>query len=123
MKILSSKEFSSKLRVSIQSSGKLCFTDETARTLKLSEVKAVKFGQDDEDSSQLYLIIPSTDDPDSFEVKTSGKYYYIPTKSLFDSLGIDYRRDPQQGGVAYDLIRMPGMDDEAGGLTYKMNKR
>lgn len=120
MKILSSKEYSSKLRVSIQSTGRLSFTEETARFLRLSEAMYVKFGQDDTDSKLLYLIRPVEMDDDCFEVRTSGKYYYVPTKSLFDALGVEYGEDCN---CLYNLIREPGMDKDAGGTVYRMQLR
>ncbi|MCQ2164248.1 MAG: hypothetical protein MJZ04_03600 [Bacteroidales bacterium] len=120
MTILSAKEYSSKLRVSIQSSGRLSFAEETARVLKLSEAMYVKFGQDDKDSRLLYLIRPLEKDDDCFEVRTSGKYYYVPTKSLFDALGIEYGEDSM---CMYSLIREPSMDKDAGGTVYRMQLR
>lgn len=122
MKILSAKDYSQKLRVSIQSSGKLSFTNETVRCLGINSYSKVVFGQDDDDPSILYFIIP--DDcsrSDAFAVRASGKYFYVPTKTLFDALGIDYAGD--DAGVLYDLIRMEEMDAEVGGKVFKMNRR
>lgn len=122
MKILSAKDYSQKLRVSIQASGKLSFTNETVRCLGISSSSKVVFGQDDEDPSVLYFILP--DDlkrQDAFEVRASGKYYYVPTKAMFDALGVDYSSD--SAIVLFDLVRMEEKDAEACGKVFKMCKR
>lgn len=119
MKILSAKEFGSRLRVSIQSSGRLSFTQDTVTSLGLTPESRIKIGQDDVDPGLLYLIVPGTPDEDAFEVRTSGKYYYLPTKSLFDALGIKYVGE----NIMFDLIRMKELDAEACGITYKMVQR
>lgn len=122
MKILSAQDYNQRLRVSIQASGKLSFTNETVRCLGIDASSKVVFGQDDTDPQVLYLILP--DDrgrQDAFEVRASGKYYYVPTKTMFDALGMDYTSE--NAAVLFDLVRMESMDAEAGGKVFKMNRR
>lgn len=119
MKILSAIDYSTKLRVSIQTSGKLSFSYEAASNLGINENSVVKFGQDDNDSQILYLIIPSVSDEQCFPVKPSGRYFYVPTKTLFDALKIDYENQT----IIFDLIRMTSLDEECGGKAFKMNMR
>lgn len=122
MKILSAQDYNQRLRVSIQASGKLSFTNETVRCLGIDASSKVVFGQDDTDPQVLYLILP--DDrgrQDAFEVRASGKYYYVPTKTMFDALGMDYASE--NAAVLFDLVRMESMDAEAGGKVFKMNRR
>lgn len=122
MKILSAQDYSQKLRVSIQASGKLSFTNETVRCLGIDASSKVVFGQDDTDSQVLYLIIPDDKSrQDAFEVRASGKYYYVPTKTMFDALGMDYTSE--NAAVLFDLVRMESMDKEAGGKVFKMSSR
>lgn len=122
MKILSAQDYSQRLRVSIQASGKLSLTNETVRCLGIDASSRVVFGQDDADPKVLYFILP--DDrtrQDAFEVRASGKYFYIPTKTMFDALGIDYTSDG--AAVLFDLVRMESMDEEAGGKVFRMSNR
>lgn len=122
MKILSAQDYSQRLRVSIQASGKLSLTNETVRCLGIDASSRVVFGQDDADPKVLYFILP--DDrtrQDAFEVRASGKYFYVPTKTMFDALGIDYTSDG--AAVLFDLVRMESMDEEAGGKVFRMSNR
>lgn len=119
MKILSAIDYSTKLRVSIQTSGKLSFSCEAASSLGINENSVVKFGQDDNNPQILYLIIPYESDEQCFPVKPSGRYFYVPTKTLFDALKIDY----ENRTIIYDLIRMTSLDEECAGKTFKMNMR
>ena len=122
MKILSALDYSQKLKVSIQSTGKLSFTNETVRRLGISASSKVVFGQDEEDPSSLYFILPDNPErPDAFEVRAAGKYFYVPTRTMFDALGIDYTSD--DAAVMFDLVRMENMDVEAAGKVFKMSRR
>lgn len=120
MRILSVRQFSSRLKVTIQSSGRLNFTDDTTKTLGITENTPVKFALDDEDDNALYLVIASDyNDEDAFKVRKSGSYYYVPTKNLFDALGIEY----EGNSLGYDLVRAESRDSELGGMAFKMNQR
>lgn len=120
MKILSVKQFSNRLKATVQATGKLNFSDETAKILSLREGTPIKFAVDDEDGDALYMCLSSeTNDEDSFKVRKSGVYYYVPTKMLFDALGIDYR----EKAILYDLIRNQSKDGELGGMAFRMSLR
>ncbi len=120
MKILSVKQFSNRLKVTIQSSGRLNFTDDTTKTLGLAEGTPVKFAMDEDNGNVLYLVIASDEnDEDAFKVRKSGSYYYVPTKSLFDALEIEY----EGKSLGYDLIRAQSQDLELGGMAFKMCQR
>lgn len=118
MRILSVKQFSSRLKVTIQSSGRLNFTDDTAKILGLFEDSPIKFAIDDDNDNSLYLVIAADmNDEDAFKVRKSGTYHYVPTKTLFDALGIDYVGK----SLSYDLIRNQSKDEELGGMAFKMS--
>ena len=120
MKILSVKQFSSRLKVTIQSSGRLNFTDDTTKTLGIAENTPIKFAIDDENDNTLYLVIASdSNDEDAFKVRKSGSYYYVPTKNLFDALGLEY----EGKSLCYDLVRAESQDVELGGMAFKMSQR
>ena len=107
MRILSVKQFSNRLKVTIQSSGRLNFTEDTTKTLGIVENTPVKFALDDENDNTLYLVIASdSEDEDAFRVRKSGSYYYVPTKNIFDALGIEY----DGKSLGYDLVRAASQD-------------
>ena len=116
--ILSAKQFATKLKATIQASGRLGFTAETATALGLESGKFAKFAKDDEKES-LYLIIVNEPNEDAFEIRLSSNYYYVPTKVMFDMLGYDY----ENGNIMFDLVRQPSLDDDLQGQVYFMKQR
>lgn len=114
MKILSIKDYSGKLRASVQMSGRFGFSEETAKVLQLQDRMAIKFAQDDDET--LYCAFPNSDDADAFRVRRSGRYYYVPTDVLFSSLGIDYKKY----NILFSLVRDADKDEELGGKAYRM---
>lgn len=115
--ILSASKFTSKLKATVHTSGKMGFTEVTAKELGFNEDSEnfVQFAQDDENQDILYLINKTIDDGDSFRINKAGKYYYVNTKLLFDSLGIDYANKT----VIYDMVKIKIGDKE----LYKMVPR
>ena len=77
-KILSAKNYSVKLKVTIQSTGKLGFTEATAKALKLSKDSGVKFAMNDKE--ELFLINCEQCDEDAFKVLKGGDYFCVNTK-------------------------------------------
>jgi hypothetical protein len=118
IKILSAKKFATTLKVTIHRTGRLGFTDETAKALDLKSGKFAKFAQDDETKS-LYLIINNEASEDAFSVRETSGYFYVSTKVLFDTLGFYY----ENGNIMFDLIRQPSLDDDLQGLVYFMKQR
>ena len=116
--ILSAKQFATKLKATIQASGRLGFTAETATALGLESGKFAKFAKDDEKES-LYLIIINESNEDAFEIRVSSGYYYVPTKVMFDTLGFNY----ENGNIMFDLVRQPSLDDDLQGQVYFMKQR
>ena len=116
--ILSAKNFAIKLKATIQASGRLGFTAETANALGLEFGKFAKFAKDDENDS-LYLIIINERSEDAFEIRLTSGYYYVPTKVMFDALGFNY----ENGNIMFDLVRQPSLDDDLQGQVYFMKQR
>ena len=116
--IISAKQFATKLKVTIQASGRLGFTDETSKALDLPSGKFAKFAQDNE-KSLLYLIIIKIGDEDAFPIRESSGYFYVPAKQMFDMLGFDYENNT----IMFDLIRQPSLDDDLQGQVYLMKQR
>lgn len=118
LQTLSAKCYQTKLKATIQNSGRLGFTDKTAKELQLQKGSRVRF-LIDEDKKDFFLAISNEGDEDAFDVRESGTYLYVSTKLLFDEYEFDYKKK----NIMFDLVRRPMLDDEAGGIVYKMNIR
>ena len=118
IRIINAKQFTTKLKATIQFSGRLGFTEDTANALDLSVGKFARFAQDDEKNT-LYLIIIDKASEDAFQIKLSSTYYYVPTKMMFDMLGFDYEHNT----IMFDLIRQPSLDTDLMGQVYLMKQR
>ncbi len=116
--IISAKQFKAKLKATIQATGKLGFTSDTAKNLNLNNEKHIKFAKDDENES-LYIIINDKASDDAFPVRESSGYFYAPTARMFDMLGMDY----QHYTIIFDLVRQSSLDDMLQGEVYLMRKR
>lgn len=115
--VLSASKYISKLKATIHTSGKLGFSDNTAKTLGFDKSPDcfIQFAQDDDNPSILYLINRTNDDGDSFKVCKSGLYYFVNAKLMFDALGIDYANKT----IIFDMIKIQEENNE----VYKMIKR
>ena len=118
IKILSAKQFSTKLKATIQASGRLGFTSETANALDFKSKKYAKFAKDDE-KDLLYLIIINEESEDAFSIRESSGYFYVPTKVMFDTLGFNY----ENGNIMFDLVRQPSLDNDLQGQVFYMKQR
>lgn len=116
--IIDTTQFSVKLKATIQATGKLGFTNETANCLNLQIGQAVNFAKDDE-TEELYLIIANETTASTLKVCKSGMYYYIQTKLMFDAFGYEYKKKT----IIFDLTRKKDLDEYLNGKVYKMNKR
>lgn len=116
--IISAKQFATKLKATIQASGRLGFTEDTAKILDLQSGKFAKFAQDDE-NGVLYLIIINEGSEDAFSIRESSGYFYVPAKQMFDMLGFDY----ENNNIMFDLIRQSSLDSDLTGQVYLMKQR
>ena len=116
--IIDAQQFATKLKATIQYSGRLGFTEETANALGLSSGKFARFAKDNEKGS-LYLVIIGEASRDAFPIKSSSGYYYVPAKLMFDMLGYDY----ENNNIMFDLVRQPSLDNDLQGQVYRMKQR
>lgn len=112
---ISAKEFAANLKATIHTTGKLGFSEATAKALGFGENSCVLFVDDVEDKNILYLVNAKGGDEDAFTVRKSGEYYYVNTKALFDKLGMDYIKNT----IIFDMVRI----DEEEYEVYKLKKR
>ena len=117
--IFNAKEFTKKLKVTIQATGKLGFTADTISQLQLTTDCSILIAPDSEDSQVLYMAVLRTIDESAFAVLKSGSYLYLNTKQLFDRLGIRYAIST----IMFDLSRFEDGDAVLGGECYKMTRR
>lgn len=114
IRIFSAREYNAKLKCTIHSSGKLGFTDETAKELGLSVESGIIFAMNDNDDL-LLINCRAERDEDAFDVGKSGAYYYVNAKPLFDSLGLDYKNNV----IMFDLSKVKHDSLE----IYKLTRR
>lgn len=117
--IFNAKEFTTKLKATIQSTGKLGFTAETISQLSLNTDCSIVIAPDSDDNHILYMGVCRTLQDNAFAVLKSGIYFYLNTKQLFDRLDINYSR----ATVMFDLSRFEEGDSELGAECYKMTMR
>ena len=119
IKIISTKNFTRPLKVTLQSSGKLGFTRETADVLHIESGKLIQFGRDEEKNEMYLILLSESNIEDAFAVAKAGEYYYLPTTLMFDALGYKYGKFT----YFFDLVRRKDMDVELGGEVYYMKER
>ena len=116
--IISTPNFTKPLKMTLQSTGKLGFTRDTAEVLKLESGKLIQFGRD-EDKNELYMILPYGSPKDAFAVAKAGDYFYLPTTLMFDALEYNYKTKT----YFFDLVRREDLDQTLQGEVYFMKER
>lgn len=119
IKIIKVADYTKRLKATIQATGKLGFTRETADEFNLTTDTRIAFARDDEHANALYMIVCNTHIDDSFAVNRGGKYFYLSTRRMFDAFGYDYVRF----NIMFDLIHKPELDEQADGRVYLMVER
>lgn len=101
LKFFNPNNLDKNLKATAHKTGKLGFTVDAAKKLQLSVEKTAGIGinEDDEADKSLYVVVYPDKQEGAFNISKAGKYYYINTKALFDSLKIDYQKDY----VVYDI--------------------
>ncbi len=101
LKFFNPNNLDKNLKATAHKTGKLGFTVDAAKKLQLSVEKCagIAINGEDETDKSLYVVIYPDKQEGSFNISKAGKYYYINTKTLFDSLRVDYVKDY----VVYDI--------------------
>jgi hypothetical protein len=105
------------LKATVHKSGKLGFTIEAAKKMKLDPSKSVVMAtnEDEPDDNNLYAIVHGNSAKGAFPVRKGGQYYYINTKPLFDLLKINYVKE----FVQYAISEM----ELEGETIYKLSRK
>ena len=118
VKIISTRDFAKPMKATLQSSGKIGFTHDTAEVLKLESGKLIQFGRDEE-KNEMYMILTHGTPEDAFAVAKAGEYFYLPTTLMFDALGYEYKIKT----YFFDLVRKKELDADLNGEVYYMKER
>lgn len=113
------KVYTVRLKATIQSSGRLGFTSDTIEQLKLTPECSIILAQDSDNKKVLYMAVLRERRDDAFPVLSAGKYVYLNTRQLFDTIKIDYVNLVN----FFDITRFEEADEEMGGECYKMTLR
>lgn len=120
IQFFSAKNFGKVLKVTIQKSGRLGFSSDAAVAMNLDTDTYFLIGKDEEIKADLIMVKINAGNPDAFQVKKSGVYYYLDTTALFDMLHYNYKSGTN---IFFDVIRDITYDKEAGGEVYLLTQR
>jgi hypothetical protein len=117
LKFIKAQEIDKNVKCAIHKTGKLGFSSSAIEKLNLTTEKGVMIAinEEIEEDENLYLLIKEGVNADTFKISKAGEYYYINTKALFDSLGVDYRNKR----IIYDIVDF----ENDGTKMYKLIKR
>ncbi len=105
------------VKCSIHKSGKIGFSGNAIEKLNIGRNKSVSIGKgkDDNELEFLYMKFNKEEISGAFPINKAGDYYYINTKTLFDKLGFDYRKER----IIFDIVEI----ENGGENVYKLIKR
>ncbi len=116
----SARDFGRVLKVTIQKTGRLGFSNETATAMELDCNTYILLGKDDDLKADLIMVKRKTPHEDAFQVKKSGEYYYLDTTALFDMLRYNYKTG---SNIFFDVTRDNTLDDQVDGEAYLLTQR
>ncbi len=83
------KESNSIAKITVQKSGRLGFSKGAMEMLDIENNLYCKFGFNDVE--ELFIVMFSSGDSETFNIAKAGDYYYLQAKTLLADLGIDYK--------------------------------
>ncbi len=97
-------DIASKAKATIHQTGKLGFSNEAISYLQIKEDMYIKFAQNEEDENDLnlYALLTTQNAEECFKISKAGNYYYVNTKGLFDSIGVNYKETK----ILYDITKI-----------------
>ncbi|PSL23711.1 hypothetical protein [Chitinophaga ginsengisoli] len=103
LKFIKAQEIDRNVKATIHTSGKLGFSSDAAKKLRLSDnTRSVMIALNEDDTTDENLYIKTLDEQndDAFSIIKAGEYYYVNTKAFFDNYNIDYRNSK----IIYDIV-------------------
>lgn len=104
LKFFIANDIASKAKATIHQTGKLGFSNEAISYLQIKEDMYIKFAQNEEDENDLnlYALLTTQNTEECFKISKAGNYYYVNTKGLFDSIGVNYKETK----ILYDITKI-----------------
>ena len=116
---INAKEFTARLKATIQSTGRLGFTSETQNQLQMTSSCSVYLAFDDTHERVMYMAMVRELREDAFPLISSGKYFYLNTGRLFKKMKYDFKKNVYM----FDLERYEEGDQAMDGECYIMTRR
>lgn len=119
LKIQKANEFDRNVKATLQSTGRLGFSDGAKNKMKIETGKFIVIATNEEnpEDENLYAWLEDSGDNGGFKINKGGDYYNVNTKPLFDSLGIDYKDKKKL--YIYDIVDF----EYEGNPIFKLVKR
>jgi Fe-S cluster assembly iron-binding protein IscA len=110
-------ELDKNMRTTVHKTGKMGFTYEAAKKLRLESVRSADIGVNEAnlEDDNLYLALYPEEGKGDFKVVKAGAYFYINTKILLDNLKMDYVNDT----ISFDIVSQ----DFEGTKFYALKRR
>lgn len=115
LKKLNAQRLQQSVKATVQSNGRLTFTVEATKVMELSDEKSLIIFE--ADNGDLGATISHKGDPDAFELKKCGLYFYVAFKNYLQQAGIDYKGQR----IIYDITELDEKLDER--TLYKFERR
>lgn len=117
LKFINAGEIDKNVKCAVHKTGKLGFSSTAIDKLKLATDKTINIAinEDDKGDENLYVVVNEKGDNNGFKISKAGAYYYINTKALFDTIGVDYRTKK----IIYDIVDF----EFEGSKMFKLIKR
>lgn len=120
LRLINAADYNTKLKATVQQSGKLGFTKETIDALELSDQKSIQFAEDDTKKNSLFMIVYNHQNPEAFRINKAGEYLYLNTKTFFEERSYDFKG----WNIMFDLKRAEELDAEVSDArVYRMDIR
>ena len=112
-------ELDRNVKATVQSTGKLGFSDTAAKKLALEVGKylVIASNEIDETDENFYAWIENEAEGGGFKVNKAGEYFNVNTKPLFDKLDINYR--DKENVIIFDIVEF----EHEGNKIFKLIKR
>ena len=103
LKFIKAEETERNAKATVHTSGKLGFSKDAIEYLGINEGNTIQFAQntEDENDRNLYAKIYDSIQEGAFRINKAGEYFYVNTKNMLDTLGVDYKNTK----IIYDLVK------------------
>lgn len=115
LKKLDAHRLQQSVKATVQSNGRLTFTVEATKKMGLSAERSLIVFE--AENGDLGATISQQGDPDAFELKKCGQYFYVAFKNYLQQAGIEYKSQR----IIYDITELDEKLD--GRVLYKFERR